>query len=158
LFGRVRNWGDSGPAARSAGAAAFDPKPPCRDPLFDHLVGDCDQRRWHSEAERLRGLEVDDKFEPGHLLDRNVGRLRPTQNLVDRYWPRAGALMSYGANPSDVFRRSAEICLSTARLNMLPVRDRNVDLSLDASLRALLICRPIPAFTSRCPMRFAMPA
>ena len=26
-----------------------------------------------------------------------------------RYWPRAGALMSYGANPSDVFRRSAEM-------------------------------------------------
>jgi len=26
-----------------------------------------------------------------------------------RYWPRLGALMSYGANPSDVFRRSAEM-------------------------------------------------
>ncbi len=25
------------------------------------------------------------------------------------YWPRGGALMSYGANPSDVFRRSAEM-------------------------------------------------
>jgi hypothetical protein len=27
--------------------------------LFDHLVGANEQRRWHCEAERVRGFEVD---------------------------------------------------------------------------------------------------
>jgi hypothetical protein len=28
--------------------------------LFDHLVGEGEEVRWHSEAERLGGLEIDD--------------------------------------------------------------------------------------------------
>ena len=32
---------------------------PFRQPLFDHLVGAGKQRRWHFEAEGLRGFEVD---------------------------------------------------------------------------------------------------
>ena len=36
---------------------------------FDHFVGAGEQRRWDGEAERLSGLEVDDKLEPGRLLD-----------------------------------------------------------------------------------------
>ena len=35
------------------------------------------------EAERLGGRQVDDQIELGRLLDREVGRLRPAQNLVD---------------------------------------------------------------------------
>ena len=35
------------------------------------------------KAERLRGREVDDELELGRLLDRQVGGLRSTQNLVD---------------------------------------------------------------------------
>src|SRR5262249_50867328 len=38
--------------------------------LFDHLVGEGDERRRHVEPERLCRLEVDDKLE----LDRGPGR------------------------------------------------------------------------------------
>jgi hypothetical protein len=38
--------------------------------LFDDLVGDGEQRRWHVEAEGLRGLEIDHQLELGGLLDR----------------------------------------------------------------------------------------
>ena len=37
----------------------------------------------HRKAEDLSGLEVDDQFKLGWLLDGEVGRLRATQNLVD---------------------------------------------------------------------------
>src|SRR4051794_39203011 len=50
--------------------------------LFDHLVGAGEQRRWHREPERLSGREIYDQLELGRLLDREVGGLRATQNLV----------------------------------------------------------------------------
>jgi hypothetical protein len=40
---------------------------PC---LLDHLVGAGDQQRRHDEANGSRGLEIDDQFEFGGLLDR----------------------------------------------------------------------------------------
>jgi hypothetical protein len=52
---------------------------------FDHLIGAGEQRRRHAEAERLRGLQVDSQFEFCRLLDRDVARLRPAQNLVDKF-------------------------------------------------------------------------
>jgi hypothetical protein len=36
--------------------------------LLDHLIGAGEQRRWHGEAERLGGVEIDDQFELRGLL------------------------------------------------------------------------------------------
>ena len=38
--------------------------------------------RRHVEAERLGGLEIDDQFELGRLLDRQVGRLGALENAA----------------------------------------------------------------------------
>jgi hypothetical protein len=38
--------------------------------LLDHLIGEREQRRRNVEAERLGGLEVNNKLEFGGLLDR----------------------------------------------------------------------------------------
>jgi hypothetical protein len=48
---------------------------------FDHRVGAQQERFRDCEAERLGGRQIDDQIEFCRLLDRDVGRLRPTQNL-----------------------------------------------------------------------------
>ncbi len=48
-----------------------------------HLISPQQQRRRDREAEGSRGLEVDDQFELGRLLDGEVGRLCAFQNLID---------------------------------------------------------------------------
>jgi hypothetical protein len=51
--------------------------------LFDHLVSESKRFRWNFEAERLGGRKIDDKIEFGRLLDRDISRLRTTENLVN---------------------------------------------------------------------------
>ena len=51
--------------------------------LFDHLVCAEEYRGWHGQAERFGSLNVDHQFELGRLFDRQVGRLRTLENLVD---------------------------------------------------------------------------
>jgi hypothetical protein len=66
---------------------------------FDHLVGAQKERCGHIDAERLRGLEIDDQLDLGGLLHRQVGRLlalddakyRNAQILADREWRGIGA-------------------------------------------------------------------
>ena len=42
------------------------------------------QQRWRNrEAERLGGLHIDDKLELRQLLDREIGRFRALEDLVD---------------------------------------------------------------------------
>jgi hypothetical protein len=48
-----------------------------------YLVGAGEERQRDFEAECPRGNQVDDEIELGGLLDRQVARLRPAQNLVD---------------------------------------------------------------------------
>ena len=70
-------------------AAEFDPSRTfatvnCRiaKGLFDHLVGGDEQRRWHGDAERFCGLEVDDQLEHGRLKDRQIGGLCALKDLA----------------------------------------------------------------------------
>src|SRR4051812_34730978 len=49
---------------------------------FDDLVGAGEQRGWDREAKRGRGFEVHEKLEDGWLVDRQISRLRPLQQLV----------------------------------------------------------------------------
>jgi hypothetical protein len=51
--------------------------------LFDHLVSAQEEISTDRQSERSRCFEIDDKLEFGGLLNRQVGRLRAFQNLVD---------------------------------------------------------------------------
>jgi hypothetical protein len=62
--------------------------PRVRVRLLDNLVGDGEQRFRDDEAERLGGLEVDDRLELGRLLYRQISRLR-TLKSPPTYWTAA---------------------------------------------------------------------
>lgn len=47
---------------------------------FDHLIGGGKHHRRDGDAERLRGLQIDDKLEFGGLLHRQVGCLFAFEN------------------------------------------------------------------------------
>src|SRR5262245_28054399 len=50
---------------------------------FDHLVGGGEQCGRNGEAERLSGLEIDDKLEFGRLFDRQIAGIGALENSVD---------------------------------------------------------------------------
>ena len=72
------------PKADSCSATAYVCFGPIADitSLFDHLIGAGYERWSDSQAERLGGLEVEDKFELGRLLDWQVGWPRTLDDLV----------------------------------------------------------------------------
>ena len=51
--------------------------------LLNHLICGDEQARRHSQAERLRCLEVDGRFVPGRRLNRKVGGIGAAQDAVD---------------------------------------------------------------------------
>src|SRR5262249_561548 len=72
-LGRTNSAGIS--AARSLRPSAQRYSIATFRPSFDHLVGAGEQRRWHVEAERSGGRQIDDQFELSRLHDRQVRRL-----------------------------------------------------------------------------------
>jgi hypothetical protein len=50
---------------------------------FNDLVGAGEDRGRHRQAERLGGVEVDDKLEGRRLLDRQIGGLGALEDLSD---------------------------------------------------------------------------
>src|SRR5215471_19109525 len=64
-----------GPKADSCTAA--------KQSLFDNLVGTSEQRCGNCEPERFSRDQVNNQVKFCRLLDRNVGRYRSAQNLVD---------------------------------------------------------------------------
>jgi hypothetical protein len=49
--------------------------------LFDHFVGATQHRKRHCQAECLGGLEIDDQFDLGRLLNRQISGFRAVKNL-----------------------------------------------------------------------------
>src|SRR5262245_51125048 len=70
---------------------------------FDHLVGERDQLVWHVEAERLRGLEIDEQLELGRRLHRKLGRFFALEDAADVFGGSpvlVGAIDAIGYDPS----------------------------------------------------------
>src|SRR5215469_7897035 len=51
--------------------------------LFDDLVGAGEDRGWHSQTERLGGLEIDNQLECRRALDRQIGGLGALEDPPD---------------------------------------------------------------------------
>src|ERR1700687_5499270 len=80
--------------------------------LFNHLVDNGEHAGWNVEAERLGGLEVDDEFELGRLLDRQVGGLFALENP-----PNIDAGLAPGVLAGAVTHQTAEVWVLTAIVN-----------------------------------------
>ena len=70
--------------APADGAHGFIPPPDAEDPIIrSHLVGAGEQVRSKSQTERFGGPGIEDQFELGRLLYRQISRLCSLQNAID---------------------------------------------------------------------------
>src|SRR5262245_25519404 len=75
--------GGAGPLQPAVGQPDRAPKKSSLAALLDYLVGAPEDRRWDRQPERTRGLQIDDELELGRLLDWQLGRSGPLEDLVD---------------------------------------------------------------------------
>src|SRR5262245_48024600 len=83
-----------------------------KDPLFDNFVGDLLQMHRHVEAERLGGLEVDDKLIFRWRLHRHIGWLLALENAVDvacRTPEHVDPIRSVGEQPASGDKTAIEV-------------------------------------------------
>src|SRR5271154_4553814 len=52
---------------------------------LDDFIGGAQEAWWNGQPDLLCRPLVDNEFKLGWLLDRNVGRLRATENLIDSF-------------------------------------------------------------------------
>jgi len=69
------------------------PEPSFPPLLLYDLVGEGEDAMRNCQSERGSGLQVDHKFEPGRLLDRQIGGFGALQDLVDERGSALGILL-----------------------------------------------------------------
>src|SRR5262249_54290769 len=69
---------------------AVGPKLSCAASIVDQLIGAFEHCRWDGQTDLFGGLQVDNEFEFGGLLDWNITRLRFARPLLVCLWS-AGA-------------------------------------------------------------------
>src|SRR3954454_8123947 len=102
--------------------------------LFDHLIGTTEERRRYDQPKPVRGLQIDYQLELGRLLDRQIGRLGPAQNLVDvvagspkqvrRAWPVGHQPTGLNVLSKAVHRRHARTEREVVDANTVGVGER----------------------------------
>src|SRR5438128_5922336 len=116
--------------------------------LLDDLVGARNEGWRDREAARARGLEIDDELELGSLLDWQLGRLGPLEDLVDidgsappqvsEIWPVAHQAARHHVLPEEEYGRQPMLqCELGQTLGVIPngERGRVDDSGVDVTLR-----------------------
>ena len=96
---------------------------------FDHLVGAGKHGGWYLEAERFRGPDVDDKFEPRGLLDGQVSRFCAFENLVHK-----------NSCPTPNVRKIYSVCCEASSFAIFPESHARQAISYRKLCNAFRVC------------------
>ena len=101
---------------------------------FDHLIGDLLEMHRHVEAQRLGGLEIDDKLILRRRLHRHVGWLLALEDAVD-VAGRAPVLIDPIRPIGDQAAGGDEVAIEVDRGQLVPRRKRDDQIAMNQ-------CRP----------------